>query len=66
MSHNALHLRVGLIARHQQHRPLFFGLGGNALDLLHKGAGGIVVRDAARLQLVVHAAGHPVLRMTTS
>ena len=58
--HDALDLRVGLIARHQQHGTLFFGLCGNALDLLHKGAGGIVVRDAAHLQLVVHAAGHPV------
>ena len=60
MSHNALHLRVGLIPRHQQHRTLFFGLRGNALDLLHKGAGSVMVRDSSSFQFIVYAAGYPV------
>ena len=60
MSHNALHLRVGGVAGHQEHRALGFGPGGNVLDLLHKGAGGVVVHDAALLQRIVNGAGHAV------
>ena len=60
MTHDPLHLRVGLIARHQQHCPGLFGLGGDALDLLHKGTGGVMVADTAGRQLVINAAGHAV------
>ena len=60
MSHNALYLRVGGVAGHQEHRALGFGPGGNVLDLLHKGAGGVVVHDAALLQRIVNGAGHAV------
>ena len=52
MSHNALHLRVGGIAGHQEHRALGFGPGGNVLDLLHEGAGGVVVNTRPRCSSV--------------
>ena len=40
--------------------PAFSASCGNALDLLHEGTGGIMVGDAARIQLVVHGARHAV------
>ena len=60
MAHDALHLGVGSITGHQKHRALGLGPGGNALDLLHKGAGGIVVNKAALLQSIIDGAGHAV------
>ena len=60
MSDDALHLRMGLVACHQQHCALSLRPGGDVLDLLHKGAGCIVVDQGALLQRVVDAAGHTV------
>ena len=58
MPHDALHLRVGGVSGHHEHRTGGFGLGGDLLDLPHKGTGGVVVDTAPGLQLVVDAAGH--------
>ena len=57
---DALHLRVGRVARHGKADPLRFSPPGDGVDLGHEGAGGVLPGHAEGGQLVVDALGHPV------
>ena len=60
VAQNALYLGVVLVAGQQKHLSLLPGLRRQLVNLFHKGAGGVHIGQAQRLDFLLHRLGHPV------